>query len=165
MQRRRLRRLQRRSLLLTECFRVFGFSAQRPALGRIRLWQRVRTVFLPECGALCPVRIPVGRLRYAVRTRADFGRPFRPAGYGRSGRFWRDRTGVFGAVRWRCAPVPVGATAVYGTSEDGLSSFGRLSEGFRYPAAANRGKLIIFIAVSVSVGMYPTVRPFNGERL
>ena len=45
MQRRRLRRLQRRSLLLTECFRVFGFSAQRPALGRIRLWQRVRTVF------------------------------------------------------------------------------------------------------------------------
>ena len=68
---------------------------------------------LPECGALCPVRIPVGRLRYAVRTRADFGRPFRPAGCGRSGRFWRDRTGVFGAVRWRCAPVPVGATAVY----------------------------------------------------
>ena len=120
---------------------------------------------LPECGALCPVRIPVGRLQYAVRTRADFGRPFRPAGYGRSGRFWRDRTGVFGAVRWRCAPVPVGATAVYGTSEDGLSSFGRLSEGFRYPAAANRGKLIIFIAVSVSVGMYPTVRPFNGKRL
>ena len=85
MQRRRLRRLQRRSLLLTECFRVFGFSAQRPALGRIRLWQRVRTVFLPECGALCPVRIPVGRLQYAVRTRADFGRPFRPAGCGRSG--------------------------------------------------------------------------------
>ena len=62
---------------------------------------------------MCPVRIPVGRLRYAVRTRADFGRPFRPAGCGRSGRFWRDRTGVFGAVRWRCAPVPVGATAVY----------------------------------------------------
>ena len=48
---------------------------------------------------------------------------------------------------------------------DGLPSFGRLSEGLRYPAAANRGKLIIFIAVSVSVGMYPTVRPFNGERL
>ena len=40
---------------------------------------------LPECGALCPVRIPVGRLQYAVRTRADFGRPFRPAGCGRSG--------------------------------------------------------------------------------
>ena len=54
---------------------------------------------------------------------------------------------------------------IYGTSEDGLPSFGRLSEGLRYPAAANRGKLIIFIAVSVSVGMYPTVRPFNGERL
>ncbi len=54
---------------------------------------------------------------------------------------------------------------IYGTSEDGLPSFGRLSEGLRYPAAANRWKLIIFIAVSVSVGMYPTVRPFNGERL
>ena len=54
---------------------------------------------------------------------------------------------------------------IYGTSEDGLPSFGRLSEGLRYPAAANRGKLMVFIAVSVSVGMYATVRPFNGERL
>lgn len=52
-----------------------------------------------------------------------------------------------------------GPGAVWGLSGGGLPLFGRLSEGLRYPAAANRGKLIIFIAVSVSAGMYPAVRP------
>lgn len=61
---------------------------------------------LPECGALCPVRIPVGRLRYAVRTRADFGRPFRPADAagrgdsGGTGRVSSARSGG-GALRFR----------------------------------------------------------------
>ena len=119
---------------------------------------------LPECGALCPVRIPVGRLRYTneggFRAAVSACR-MRPVGEILAGQDGCLRRGPV-AVRSGSGRSDCG---IYGTSEDGLPSFGRLSEGLRYPAAANRGKLIIFIAVSVSVGMYPTVRPFNGERL
>ena len=164
MQRRRLRRLQRRSLLLTECFRVFGFSAQRPALGRIRLWQRVRTVFPnAEHCVRCGFRWDGYGMRYE-RGRISGGRFGLPDAAGRE-----ILAGQDGCLRRGPVAVRSGSgrsdCGIYGTSEDGLPSFGRLSEGLRYPAAANRGKLIIFIAVSVSVGMYPTVRPFNGERL
>ena len=156
MQRRRLRRLRRRSLLLTERSRVFGFFGPTTSVGP-NSFMATGEDGLSECGALCPVRIPVGRLRYAVRTRADFGRPFRLVRIGRPpGRLWQE--GARGTVlRRRCAPVRAGA--VWGLSGGGLPLFGRLSEGLRYPAAANRGKLIIFIAVSVSAGMYPAVRP------
>ena len=162
MQRRRLRRLQRRSLLLTECF-AFSVFGQRPALGRIRLWQRVRTVFPnAEHCVRCGFRWDDYGMRYE-RGRISGGRFGLPDAAGRgdsggTGRVASARSGG-GALRFRSERLRY--TYIRGR----FASFGRLSEGLRYPAAANRGKLIIFIAVSVSVGMYPTVRPFNGERL
>lgn len=105
MQRRRLRRLQRRSLLLTECFRVFGFSAQRPALGRIRLWQRVRTVFPnAEHCVRCGFRWDGYGMRYE-RGRISGGRFGLPDAAGRgdsggTGRVSSARSGG-GALRFR----------------------------------------------------------------
>ena len=96
---------QRRSLLLTECFRVFGFSAQRPALGRIRLWQRVRTVFPnAEHCVRCGFRWDDYGMRYE-RGRISGGRFGLPDAAGRgdsggTGRVASARSGG-GALRFR----------------------------------------------------------------